>query len=751
MNTNLVTPKLAGTHWIAYVAQIQEADLDYLSKWRSYSPAFCQALQNEKLIGKKGGHLALPIADETGVVHGCHCRTFGDATIAKWHVNWFPNGQRQHCPFVIASESNPSVVFAFESQWDMFAFMDICGWHEGALGNSTTAFMATRGTANWKWVATLNADVVRIVIFPQNDLPGQKWGDKIVVAANRPVLRVATPHPHKDLNDWIRAGATDMDIEEAIKSAVESRKPITKADIRDDETPIFIGYEPALPSRQLADGRSVIISPGDDHLLSAFADELGNALSHTNLFRRNGRVFTVNCERGTLELMQADLFRTWHEEYVVCSRIKQGERGQQKMVTHTINRWDAQDVLVAHSFIKHLRQIEMVNPVPLPVIRNSGALELLGTGYDSETKSFTVQPDRVHVAGTMSLTEAKAILDEILSEFCFAPDNGLSHAVAVAAMLTPFGRWLVSPQAIIPAFLMAANAEGAGKSLLAQLATVPLMGACAMSPKPEGEDEIRKRLLCAVMNGELTFVLDNVKDHLSSQSLEAFLTSHVWSDRILGASKTFHGEKRTVVFITGNSCTLSGDMRRRCLVCELFIQEGHAENRVFKRNLDSAYMMKHRNEILNALMGLIGAWNLAGRPKPTKSNASFPEWADVIGGIVENAGYSCPVQSSGHYQIVDHELADIQSILRALASEDGKRECTFREIAQHAHLVGAFENLFDDDGILDRKGKSIFSKLLRRYNRRTIGGLSLIIRDGVRDLRYVVTGYPPRPTEGDLA
>ena len=61
--------------------------------------------------------------------------------------------------------------------------------------------------------------------FAQNDKAGQTWLADIASAGCK-VLGVATPAPHKDANDWTRAGATKGDIEAAMKAA----KPVLTQD-----------------------------------------------------------------------------------------------------------------------------------------------------------------------------------------------------------------------------------------------------------------------------------------------------------------------------------------------------------------------------------------------------------------------------------------------------------------------------------------------------------------------------------------
>lgn len=41
-------------------------------------------------------------------------------------------------------------------------------------------------------------------------------------------------------------------------------------------------------------------------------------------------------------------------------------------------------------------------------------------------------------------------------------------------------------------------------------------------------------------------------------------------------------------------------------------------------------------------------WDVARRPKPSRTNSSFPRCGEIIGGVVEFTGYGCTLETSGH-------------------------------------------------------------------------------------------------------
>jgi putative DNA primase/helicase len=107
-------------------------------------------------------------------------------------------------------------VHVFESQWDCFAFMDVSGERSGVI--------VTRGASNGRLVANVLPERATLYLWPQTDEPGEKWAKDVCAHVKCNVKRVKIPAPHKDLNDWARAGATDKDLLDAILNAETLRE-----------------------------------------------------------------------------------------------------------------------------------------------------------------------------------------------------------------------------------------------------------------------------------------------------------------------------------------------------------------------------------------------------------------------------------------------------------------------------------------------------------------------------------------------
>lgn len=464
------------------------------------------------------------------------------------------------------------------------------------------------------------------------------------------------------------------------------------------------------------DGLPAIELPCPGRTLGEFAEDVGSLLAQDGIYQRGGLAFRVVESTQKLEAVGPQFFRTWAEQRVRLYKTHHGQQDSKISLKQSMTIDTANALVVSPQFLGSLPTLARFQPVRMPVVKDGGHLELLSVGYDTETETLTSS------AGTeyntqLPFTEAVEFLDRMLCDFPFADDR--SKAVSIASMLTVYAGGVIPKHATTPAFIYQANAEGSGKTTLAKLSGAPY-GAIDCKPAPTTETEWQKRLLALTMSGRRVVLLDNLRGHLNSPSLEAYLTATRYGDRVLGQSKEFEGDADAVLLVTGNGLTVTPDMRRRVLVCELFMRELRAEDRTFKYRLDDPALLKLQPDILASLWALVRNWDSKGRPKASRRNASFPAWCDTIAGMVEAAGFACPTTPAELETGGDTDTRDISRLGDKML--DGTRY-TFSEITDLCAENGFFERLTDQteaDGQLTRSAKSILSKTLLRYDGRTI-------------------------------
>jgi hypothetical protein len=459
--------------------------------------------------------------------------------------------------------------------------------------------------------------------------------------------------------------------------------------------------------------------PGDNRLLSKFGDECGRILKSCGLYQRGGIAMIVNDERDGLEVITSSMLRTLVERHLVCYRVRKTSGGKWIRFLRTMNADDALGVLNSKQFLSHLPKVDRIATTRLPIMRENNRIELLPNGYDAKSRTLTLS--QCEYDETLPLQKAIETIDDLYSEFPFA-DSGRSKAVAVAAAGGVYGMSLIDRKSLRPVFIIVANAEGAGKTLLAMCAISPTHGETRIDIILNDHTEIEKKLLSALIAARPYILFDNVKGHLNSPPLEAFTTSVRYSGRILGVSKMFDGENLMTVFITGNGCTISPDLRRRSLFEELLMEEERAEERKFRRILDQGTLLELRPQILAALWAFIREWDKAGRPPSSRLHNAFPRWSQIIGGIVEFAGYGCPFEAAEIESGADLAGADMHQLVKLLAESRELIEepvtFTFNELVECSQKHGFFEWLVGDGGDLKPSQRTKFSRLLNRYDRR---------------------------------
>ncbi len=491
----------------------------------------------------------------------------------------------------------------------------------------------------------------------------------------------------------------------------------------------------------LSDPRPKLRLPGDDSLLSTFSAGIGEILCDRGVYSRNSEV--VILDDNALRPLDGQRLRTTVEKFAVCYR--QRRIGEQTYIAFSTMRIDdANGVIVAPQFTGKLLKLRRVNHARLPVIRADGRIELLPVGYDLETQTLTLPG--IEYQTDLALADAVEIVNDLLSEFCFA-DGERSKAVALAAMLGLYAGQLLPAKSLRPCFIFAANAEGAGKSLLVSCIVTPTLGELPTGCKADADDEIRKVLLTAVREGRAVVFLDNLKGRLNCPPLEAFCSAPVWTDRKLGVNESITADNLATVFITGNGLTVSPDMRRRSLFVELHLEAERAEDRQFRRPLDLPALLAMRPKILGALWSMVNHWNTQGRPAPRRSHSAFPSWANVVAGIVEAAGFACPLSTANVTAAADQDGDDMRQLVKAMAANC--EPIPFADLVTLARGLGCFEAIIGADEIeLDRKAKAMLARLLVRYDRRLVGDHRFVIEGKGHARKYgaAVT----TPTHGDM-
>lgn len=366
---------------------------------------------------------------------------------------------------------------------------------------------------------------------------------------------------------------------------------------------------------------------------------------------------------------------------------------------------------------------------------------------------------------TITLEEAADYLRALYAEFPFGDwyydEQGVrqsrSLAVQIAAMLSQFVVHLLPKGANRMGFIYNANSQRSGKTLLVKMATCPVHGSVAAQTWKSNEEELSKIIDAQLLEAKTYILFDNCRGFLQSQTVEALMTSPMWTGRILGRSQTFTVNNYVTVFITGNDCTVSSDMAYRCLLVNLFVAEAEVQDRKTAVLIDEPWLLERENrrKILGCLWALVKHWiRVGGKPSASsfgyKPMLGFEAWGDLVGGIVAYAGFGDCLARAQVATAGDNEKRDVNALVeemtKYLSEKKDVVEFRFDEIVKICREEELFPWAIDgrekgEEFTLNAESKSRFGKILTRYAPdHASGGRAFMIKNRVLTLMSRGTG-----------
>lgn len=505
--------------------------------------------------------------------------------------------------------------------------------------------------------------------------------------------------------------------------------------------------ETADPVLVQGDFRPEVIGPSGREL-GEYAEELGKALRLKDVYLLNDVVMEL---RGReLAPISADRFCSWVELHVALRKWQEVD-GEQQLVPSPLGAQTATKILVSPQFQGQLRAIKRVSQVPLPVWTEDGTgVELLPVGYSERHQTFVVQDVPLE-----PIAPADAIVwltQTVFGEFPLWKDDYWRSMSAIQAMaLMPYCELLVPEGVQRPAFIVTANAEGSGKTLIVQHAVVPVFGEVAMTEPPVNKESetMGKKLAALVFSGAPYVFIDNWQGEIGGAAIEMFCTARQIKDRVLGSPEVKTAKKLAMLFITGNRAKVSPDMRRRSVVIELFVEEMQPELRKVQRWIDEPGILAMRGKLLSAYFSLVQDWaRMSPRPVSSVRHGTFAAWADVVCGVIEAAGLPSPLSPPRLRNPIDG-IAEAFEVLLPLVLDERAAdvaELTSAALMAKGRELGGFDFLEPEapDEHTDagekaaRRERGVWGKALERcIDRRFACGVKMEWTPGARNTRKV--------------
>jgi putative DNA primase/helicase len=176
---------------------------------------------------------------------------------------------------------------------------------------------------------------------------------------------------------------------------------------------------------------------------------------------------------------------------------------------------------------------------------------------------------------------------------------------------------------------------------------------------PKNEEEFEKRLGALLMAGAPVIALNNIVDDLGGPSLCQVTERPRVRFRILGKSEVPEFDCRTAVFATGNNISVTKDMDRRALFCNLDAMAERPEKRKFDH--DPIGMVKvARGDYIAAILTIIRAYLMSDETASCSPLGSYGTWSKMVREPLIWLGEADPVESMDHGWDEDPEIKDIR-------------------------------------------------------------------------------------------
>jgi hypothetical protein len=281
--------------------------------------------------------------------------------------------------------------------------------------------------------------------------------------------------------------------------------------------------------------------------------------------------------------------------------------------------------------------------IQAPVLKPNGDI-LDKPGYDIETKLYYMPSQELSIPEIPlnptpeEIKMARGLLKEAIQDFPFNDKRDETNMLAL--LITPFVRPAINGP--VPLAIISAPQPGSGKTLLGEVCGLIATGhSPTMLQFSPSEEENRKKITSALLQGDSVIEYDNVKNKVDSGILASALTGNEWADRILGRSQNVRLPQRATWIMNGNNLHIGDELNRRSFPINLTPNESRPWSRqdFLHKNLPK-WIVENRGYLIWVIFVLIRHWVILGKPRLSgMALGNFDEWAEIIGGILNTAKF----------------------------------------------------------------------------------------------------------------
>lgn len=488
-----------------------------------------------------------------------------------------------------------------------------------AIGRIATT--CPEGSKKWQSQHAEPLAGARVVVLPDADGPGRRHAQSVArslasVGAEIRVVDLPGLGPKDDIVEWLDVdGNTPEQLDRIV-----------------GEAPVWTGAEDALEDD--ADAHrplpTITVRAGE---LPAIVDDAEVALSDgsSRLYHRGGELVCIQQDEETRMPVLRGVKRHQLRGLMAKSArwIRLASDGNGGFREQSID-----PPMPVVDVLRERRDWSCIEPcigvVESPTLRSDFSV-LDSPGYDAHSM-LLFDPGKLtwpRVDPRPSREDAEValkLLKEVIIDFPFR--SHADRSVALALFLTSVVRPAL-PTA--PLFIVTGHTRGTGKSQLCRAAHMTATGHDWQPRVATDDQELRKSLFSAAMEGARFFCLDNLAKRLASPVLDAALTTPFMSDRVLGASQLAKVRLQMTLMATGNNLTVGGDLGRRVLRSYLDTEFERPEERTGFLHPDLLHwIQKHRPRLAHAILTIVRACYVAEPDIKRRPMGSFEAWDHIV-------------------------------------------------------------------------------------------------------------------------
>ena len=390
--------------------------------------------------------------------------------------------------------------------------------------------------------------------------------------------------------------------------------------------------------RRLVRSQEIVLLPDGHVKVADSAEQLYTVLAGSKQFyNRGGQVVEVIDGTYGPELCIVDKIRAISTfERFVGFGLRKVKDEQEFVVPCTLReQWAA--VLLRADERNLLPTVDSVVSIPI-LYRDPTTKSLLvhNNGYNPDTRTFVANPDPKENLPVLTLAEAVDTIKDLLTDFTFESPSHRSRAIA--SFLTPAFVFSGLLGGRPPVDVAEADQSQSGKNFRHKL----ICSVYGETPRPitqrkGGVGGLDESIAEALIRGKPFPQLDNLRGHLDSTFLEAFLTAEkTIGARGFGRAEMEVSVERFCTLITSNDLQFTQDLANRSTIIRIRKKPNNYPWKSYSGLRLDEHVKLHRCRYLAAVYRVVQEWHKQGCQQLHRGHHDFRWWAGRMDWIIEN-------------------------------------------------------------------------------------------------------------------